>query len=66
MRIHCYDSHADQHTYEQLWQLIQRSGSGWISDRIIYMRFWIPSQCVPFALLIDSTLTPVPSEDWIA
>ena len=61
-RIHCYRSRSPLHR-EQVWSLIYNRG--WMSDHISYMLFYIPEQLVPFALIIDSSLEPLPTLDYI-
>jgi hypothetical protein len=65
MRILCYDSWADSETKEQLWNLIKQGNEGFISDRLVCLRLWIPERLVPFALCIDSTLVRKHKEDYI-
>lgn len=65
MYILCYDSYADSVTKQQLWQLIKQGELGFISDRLISLRIWIPADLVSFALLIDPTLVRRPKEDYI-
>jgi hypothetical protein len=64
MLIRCYQSSANESVREQLWTLIY-SKNGWISDRVVSLRFYIPEHLLSFALLIDSTLVHIPSEDYI-
>jgi len=66
MYILCYESTADDATKDQLWNLIKQGEQGFISDRLAATRFYIPERLVPFALLIDSTLTRKPKDDYIA
>jgi len=63
--LRCYDSWANQSTKEQLWSLIRQGDQGFISDRLVCLRVWIPDRLVPFALLIDSTLSRQAQEDYI-
>jgi hypothetical protein len=65
MLIKCYDSWADEQTKEQLWNLIKQGNQGFISDRLVCLRLWIPEHLVSFALCIDSTLVRKPLEDYI-
>ena len=65
MYIMCYDSWADPVTKQQLWNLIKQGDEGWISDRLVCTRIWIPERLVSFALLMDSTLERRPREDYI-
>lgn len=66
MYIQCYDSWADESVREQLWNLIKQGQQGFIQDRRVCMRIWIPERLVPFALLIDSSLVRKHKEDYIA
>ena len=65
MYIRCYDSYADDLVKEQLWNLIKQGEQGYISDRRICLRIWIPERLVSFALLIDSQLERRAKEDYI-
>jgi hypothetical protein len=63
MRILCYRSTSDWPTRERVWRLIYNRG--FISDRVDTMWFYIPEHLLSFALLIDSTLKPMPRYDYI-
>ena len=64
MRMLCFKSTSSEHVREQVWRLI-RDREGFIGDRLSHLLFWMPEQCVDFALLIDPTLERVPREDYI-
>jgi hypothetical protein len=66
MYILCYESTADDATKDQLWNLIKQGQQGFISDRMVSTRFYIPERLAPWALIIDSTLTRKPYDDYIA
>jgi len=65
MYIRCYSSWADSATHQQLWAVIK--DRGWISSGPVMgnVYFYIPETLVPWCLLIDSTMTHRPKEDWI-
>ena len=65
MYIRCYESQANSATKEQLWNLIKQGDQGWISDRLVCVRYYIPEPLVPWALLIDSTLVRKSLDDYI-
>ena len=64
MRMLCFKCTSSEQTREQVWSLI-RSKEGYLGDRYSHLLFWMPEQCVAFALLIDPTLERVAREDVI-
>jgi hypothetical protein len=64
--IRCYSSHATEAVQEQLWSTVQQGG--WISATPIRSinYYYIPEPLLAWALLIDSTLTPHPTRDYLA
>ena len=64
MRMLCFKCTSSNPIREQVWRLI-RDREGFIGDRYSHLLFWMPEQCVPFALLIDPTLERMAREDYI-
>ena len=64
MRMLCFKCTSSEQTREQVWRLIQFK-EGFMGDRYSHMLFWMPAQCVAFALLIDPTLERMAREDYI-
>ena len=62
--VRCFESYATLAVQEQLWLLLR--DPDWMSAGPITAinRFYIPEQLVTWCLLIDSTLRPIPQEDW--
>ena len=65
MYIRCYKSRSDIAIREQLWDLIGNKSTGWVSDHVTYMLFYIPERLLPFALLIDSDMEHLRELDYI-
>lgn len=65
MYYRCYESTADEQTRQQLWNLIQQGSQGWISDRTVCIRYYIPEHLVCWALLIDCALVRKSQDDYI-
>lgn len=63
--LRCYDSYANDSVKEQLWNLIRQGHKGFISDRRICLRIWMPDNLVTLAVLIDSQLVRRAKEDYI-
>lgn len=63
--LRCYDSYANDQTKEQLWNLIKQGQKGFISDRRICLRIWMPDNLVTLAVLIDSSIVRRAGEDYI-
>ena len=65
MYIRCYSSSASASTQEQLWLTVQQGG--WVSASPVpsVTYFYIPESLLAWAFLIDSTLRPHPTRDYI-